>query len=354
MNSTFLPRTPWSLCAVLLLGLGLGACDVFRQPVEVVPGGPPRCGGAISVNPRGIFWNDYCVGESLRVPLSGGAPVTLARSESPTALRLDEESLYWISEPKPGEWVVELRRISQDGGASVSLVTGEPPSFSGLAVDDSRVYWIGSRLGNERSGLLSSISKDGTGDTQVLASDLVNPFHLVRGADALYWVQEDAKPADDSSLSTYSIMRFPLAGGTPVTLAAGQQRPYDFAVHGSSVYWIHGGYQTGEQDRPPGALMRLPVEGGTPTQLTEITNPIALVVDDTGIFCVDGEVIRDSGFFGFGGSRRRASIIHLDHEGRNVGTLVSELDSNPSSFTTHGGSVYWTTTTGAVKRVAAD
>lgn len=350
---TSLPRTPSSLRAVLLLGLGLCACDVPREPVELVQGGLNRCGGAISVNPRGIFWNDFCAGESLRAPHSGGAPVTLALSARPSAMRLDEESVYWISEPRPGERVQEVRRISQEGGTSSSLLSGQP-SLSGLAVDASRVYWLGSEAGNERSNVLGATSKAGTGETQVLVSGLGNSFLLVKEAEALYWVQAEARPAGDTALPTYSIMRLPLAGGTPVALAAGQPLPGDLAVHGSSVYWIYGGYRTGEQDRPPGALMRVPVEGGMPEKLTEITNPLALVVDDRGISCVDGEVIIDSGFFGFGGTIRPASIIRLDHDGKNVETLVSKLETSPTSLTTYGGSVYWTSATGAVKRVDRD
>ena len=80
------------------------------------------------------------------------------------------------------------------------------------------------------------------------------PWDVTVDADAVYW-------------STYNspgtVMRAPLAGGTPATLAQGQNGPRNIAVVGASAYWINlwiFGNNTG-------AVLTAPVAGGTPAPL---------------------------------------------------------------------------------------
>ena len=98
------------------------------------------------------------------------------------------------------------------------------------------------------------------------------PWDVTVDADAVYW-------------STYNspgtVMRAPLAGGTPVTLAEGQDGPRNIAVFGASAYWINlwiFGSNTG-------AVLTAPVAGGTPAPLASAQDdPNGIAVDETNVY----------------------------------------------------------------------
>ncbi len=66
---------------------------------------------------------------------------------------------------------------------------------------------------------------------------------------------------------TGTILRVPLAGGAPTTLAAAQPAPTAIAVGGGSVYWSAQDGVTGSGYE--GQIFRLPIGGGTPTAFGE-------------------------------------------------------------------------------------
>src|SRR5690348_4620381 len=63
-------------------------------------------------------------------------------------------------------------------------------------------------------------------------------------------------------------------GGTNViTLASGQGNPMGLAVNGTDAYWV--------DFVDSGALMKVPLGGGTPTQVAALANPSAVALDAT-------------------------------------------------------------------------
>jgi hypothetical protein len=75
--------------------------------------------------------------------------------------------------------------------------------------------------------------------------------NIVVDATSVYWT------ADDGSVNEGSVMKVPIDGGTPTTLASGQSSPWGVAVDATRVYWFNRG----------GSVMKVPLEGGSPVIL---------------------------------------------------------------------------------------
>src|SRR5262249_7578971 len=77
------------------------------------------------------------------------------------------------------------------------------------------------------------------------------------------------------------VMKMPLAGGAPTTLATGQNTIFDLAVDSTTVYWNDWGQQTPTMTN--GSLDGVPLGGGTPNTIAAQTQAYDLVVDGTSL-----------------------------------------------------------------------
>jgi hypothetical protein len=109
----------------------------------------------LAVGPSGVYWNGaYGEGSNengfadiklLRIPLSGGEPVTLAEEAGIDRLALNSTHLYWtIGFADGSEGAV--RRLALDSGIVTTVASGEL-GVSELAVDDADVCWLDNRIG---------------------------------------------------------------------------------------------------------------------------------------------------------------------------------------------------------------
>jgi hypothetical protein len=72
-------------------------------------------------------------------------------------------------------------------------------------------------------------------------------------ANNVYWTNQGVCP-DDGGPCSGAVMKVPVTGGTPVTLASGEYSPTSIAVDDTSVYWLN---QAGPGGTANGAVKRL-------------------------------------------------------------------------------------------------
>ena len=92
----------------------------------------------------------------------------------------------------------------------------------------------------------------------VLASDLYFASRLALDGTRVYWTSADG-----------TVHALPLGGGAMITLASGQEDPWDLAVDEQGVYVTDAGANT---------VVSIPLSGGPTALLAEAGNPLGIVV----------------------------------------------------------------------------
>jgi hypothetical protein len=125
---------------------------------------------------RNGYWVASNDGAIMRVPISGGAPTTIAAGLAPPGqIGVDGVSVYW------GSGDNMIRKAPVGGGASVILASGQPTSGA-LAVDATNVYW--SNFDGRGTIMRAELA---TGKISRLASHQSIPYRLVADGRYVYW-----------------------------------------------------------------------------------------------------------------------------------------------------------------------
>jgi hypothetical protein len=225
---------------------------------------------SLAVDGSGVYL--FVDGTPTRVPLAGGAPVSLAAREPALwpEVALDDQFLYWTNGGFFGGGVV--RRLAKSGGTATDLVSRQDTPTS-IAVDATRVYWVNRLAG----GVLMSAALDGSGASPLgnLGGDS-NP-HLALDAQSAYW-----------SVNGY-LAAVPKGGGTKTALVPRYGTVgSDIASDGQNVYWLTEGTidLQGVYQRD-GEVWRMPVGGGTATRVIGgQVHPVALALDEEFVYWV--------------------------------------------------------------------
>jgi hypothetical protein len=243
---------------------GTLATGIFATYGMVVAGGTVfwTQGDGVPAGSRGI-------GQVQKTP--GGTAQLAAVTGEPDWIAADATSLFWDAYDQNGLWSA----AQSAPGKSQEILTSD---IHGFAVDDTRVFV--SIADSSGTGTISTAAKDGTGPGTITAESF--PGDISLDGDYVYWATVPHAPNG-------AIRRAPKTGGSVTEIAGAQNRPCCVDVAGPFVYWI-----TLATDTRPAAIMRAPIAGGAPLTLATVSDEAFSTHHDASyVYWVDdGDVLR--------------------------------------------------------------
>jgi hypothetical protein len=245
------------------------------QPVVLVTDAPNA--SLIATDGTNVYWVDWIAGDAgnlgrvMSVPVGGGTEVTLATvpGVTPSGLAIDTSTVYWTESDH------QLMAVAKTGGTVTPLVTsgvGAPVTASG-----GSVYFV-PQSGNG----VSKVAADGGAPIALAMTG--SPVDLVVVANDVFWADATGHIAFTSAS----------AGGAPTVLVspdpdAGPGEYVSDTIYqnittdGTSLYWPRGAGSY------PGAIMSLPVQGGSPQVVVNIgtDNPASVATSGNSVYFLD-------------------------------------------------------------------
>ncbi len=224
----------------------------------------PGTGNAIQVGASDVYWSD---GQGLyAVPICGGATTTLASSPDAAGhafdvagLAVDAANLYWDTVTfGPSGPTYALNRMPQAGGATATLATAATGAGGAVVSDGTTVFFASGADCNINfsscpAGEILAVPVGGGAVTTLVMQQGAPISALALDASNVYFATAG------QSAFTGSIARVAMTGGAVTTLAAGVGSPLQLLRTGSTLVW---------RADTEGAVVAMPVSGGTPTTLT--------------------------------------------------------------------------------------
>jgi hypothetical protein len=229
------------------------------------------------------------------IPLSGGAPLVLGTGVIPEDFAISDSSIYWVSGGS-------VASVPIHGGAPNAFSTYPIPAVGpAIAIDSTNVYWFdyGVYGGEASATILVMRAPIGGGMPAQVGVFTVGPdgqtgspiVSIAAAADAtsLYWTSNAYwATGGPTGFTTGTVMKMPLAGGSPITLASNQSNPSSIAVDGTNVYWTNTGPSSDPSTgpaQPVGSVMKVSATGGTPiTLVSGQTAPSGIALDSTSVY----------------------------------------------------------------------
>jgi hypothetical protein len=267
--------------AILKVPIGGGVPETLAQP-DVAP-------SSLAVDSGYLYWPMFNLSAEhyagvgtlpdaiMKTPLAGGATMTLASTAGPQFVTVSGGVVYWTAE-------TGIMSVPTTGGSPVVFVNGDPP----LTLAAGKAYWLGV------DGFLTRGLAPGA---EVTVAAAIDPALLYQGGGQIYGIAVSTTDLYWTVIGTPtgSLMKMPLSGGTPS--AIDNDGDIAVAVDANSVYWSKP-YAPSPVNPYAFAfrILKAPLAGGAPITLaTSLGRVWSLVVDDTSVYFADldgGNVVK--------------------------------------------------------------
>jgi hypothetical protein len=317
------------------------------SPEVLIPGSTDFDIVNLTADGHSAYWAHRGEKGIVKVPFSGGLPVTVVSgSETPvTSLAADATYLYFTSgrrvetesiEPalvplvprrtRAGHFEGVVLRVPKEGSSKVDEISSGRFKPEDVAVDGTHVYWIMAK----KDATLVRQPKGQIDAPEVVAHGHFSPGSLVVAGGYAYWIDADVEPmvmrvpiqggepqnvarstaalplhpvrvaADDAAVYVSDagptegkgmILRIPLGAGAPSKVSENLPSPRGIAVRGGYVYWLNKG--TAEKNFKDGSLEKAPAAGGPKVTLAGgLAAPNRIAVSDSRVVWteIDGAV----------------------------------------------------------------
>jgi hypothetical protein len=265
-----------------------GAC----QPVVLASGIDAPVG--LALDSSFVYFTSPSGGTVSKVPVGGGNLVPIATGESsPTGIAVDAVNVYWSDATAGGN----IMKAALPNGSPKPVATGLATPFW-ITTDGTNVYCS---LGGANADVIQVPVTGGTPSN--IATGQMFPYGMAIDANNVYW----------GSNSNTGVLKYPLLGGTASSVA-GALDALQVATDGTYVYWTTYNSGGGVSRATPGgasegtlvggfaypfgiavdstnvyfgtnnAVLRVPVGGGTATQIATDNAPEQLAVDATAVY----------------------------------------------------------------------
>jgi hypothetical protein len=326
-----------------------GPCGASGEGLVTLASGIDVYGFVIALDATDVYFvacpaGKTCVDAAgmalMKVPLCGGKPTVLGAGpgRGVSGLAIDAANAYWASSGT-------VMKVPLSGGTVTTLATPIPGLEFGNAsgaveVDSSSVYW--SVPGD---GTVMKVAIDGGAPT-TLASGFYFPegspyggFSIVLEGMSVYWLNA-GQLSDGGAVG--AIVEVPLDGGTPTTLISGQGISGEVAADRMSVYFAStlcpsdGGDCECDGGACPAAFLKVPLSGGAPTTLASVGPTLfKFAIDDTSLYWTECPSCTSS----FPASDGKVMKVPLTG---GTPTTVASGRRVPGAIAVDATSVYWT------------
>jgi hypothetical protein len=194
-------------------------------------------------------------------PPAAGAAQLVAEGANGAKIAVTPQFIYWVDQGKSGEdgTPTSLYQLPVSCTGPVKWWGLSLTGVSGLVAGVDHVYFaIWNRI--------MALPLGGATDPVPLAMGTWMPGGLAIDDTYAYW----------SGSNEGTILRVPLAGGTPEVLVSGEDQPQDVALGPTNIYWL----------TTAGDVRTIPKSGGAPVQVlaTAQPNPAALTAGPGGVY----------------------------------------------------------------------